>query len=82
MLYQIHANLLIVTDHKPLVKFFADRTLDKITNTQLFQFRNFSLFLSERTDSLSIIQGLVFTETRYSEVIFLPLVPKFNVDQS
>ena len=28
-------NLLVVTDHKPLVKIFSDRTLDEITNTRL-----------------------------------------------
>ena len=28
--------LLVVTDHKPLVKVFGDQTLDAITNTRLF----------------------------------------------
>ena len=30
-------NLLVVTDHKPLVKILGDRTLDKIVNPKLFR---------------------------------------------
>ena len=35
--------LLIVTDHKPLVKIFGDRTLDEITNTRLFRLKQRTL---------------------------------------
>ena len=31
--------LLVVTDHKPLVKVFGDRTLDEVTNTRLFRLK-------------------------------------------
>ena len=34
---QVCKNLTVVTDHKPLLKIFGDRTLDEITNTRLFQ---------------------------------------------
>ena len=36
-------NLIIVTDHKPLVKIFGDRTLDEITNTRLFRLKQRTL---------------------------------------
>lgn len=36
-------DLLIVTDHKPLVKIFGDRTLDEITNTRLFRLKQRTL---------------------------------------
>ncbi len=36
-------NLLVVTDHKPLVKIFGDRTLDEITNTRLFRLKQRTL---------------------------------------
>ena len=36
-------NLLVVTDHKPLVKLFGDRTLDEITNTRLFRLKQRTL---------------------------------------
>ena len=29
-------NLVVITDHKPLVKIFGDRTLDELTNSRLF----------------------------------------------
>jgi hypothetical protein len=32
-------DLLVVTDHKPLVKIFGDTTLDEITNTRLFRLK-------------------------------------------
>jgi hypothetical protein len=32
-------NLVVVTDHKPLVKIFGDRTLDEITNSRLFRLK-------------------------------------------
>ena len=32
-------NLLVITDHKPLVKIFGDRTLDEITNSRLFRLK-------------------------------------------
>ena len=35
--------LIVVTDHKPLVKIFGDRTLDEITNTRLFRLKQRSL---------------------------------------
>ena len=35
--------LLVVTDHKPLVKIFGDRTLDEISNTRLFRLKQRSL---------------------------------------
>ena len=35
--------LLVVTDHKPLVKVFGDRTLDEITNTRLFRLKQRTL---------------------------------------
>ena len=36
-------NLLVVTDHKPLVKIFGDRTLDEISNTRLFRLKQHTL---------------------------------------
>ena len=36
-------NLIVVTDHKPLVKVFGDRTLDEITNTRLFRLKQRTL---------------------------------------
>ena len=36
-------NLTIVTDHKPLVKIFGDRTLDEINNTRLFRLKQRAL---------------------------------------
>ena len=35
--------LIVVTDHKPLVKIFGDRTLDEISNTRLFRLKQRSL---------------------------------------
>ena len=36
-------NLIVVTDHKPLVKIFGDRTLDEISNTRLFRLKQRTL---------------------------------------
>ena len=36
-------DLVIVTDHKPLVNFFSDRTLDQITNPRLFSIKQRTL---------------------------------------
>ena len=36
-------DLLIITDHKPLVKIFGDRNLDEITNTRLFRLKQRTL---------------------------------------
>ncbi|XP_077359925.1 uncharacterized protein LOC144005545 [Festucalex cinctus] len=36
-------NLVVVTDHKPLVKIFGDRTLDEITNSRLFRLKQRTL---------------------------------------
>ena len=36
-------DLLIVTDHKPLVKIFGDRTLDEIPNSRLFRLKQRTL---------------------------------------
>ena len=36
-------DLLVITDHKPLVKIFSDRTLDEITNTRLFRLKQRTL---------------------------------------
>ena len=36
-------DLLVVTDHKPLVKIFSDRTLDEISNTRLFRMKQRTL---------------------------------------
>jgi len=36
-------DLVIVTDHKPLVNFFSDRTLDQITNARLFSIKQRTL---------------------------------------
>ncbi|KAK3702077.1 hypothetical protein QZH41_014766 [Actinostola sp. cb2023] len=36
-------DLVIVTDHKPLVKIFGDRTLDEITNSRLFRLKQRTL---------------------------------------
>ena len=36
-------NLVIVTDHKPLVKLFSDRALDQITNSRLFSLKQRTL---------------------------------------
>lgn len=36
-------NLVVVTDHKPLVKIFSDRTLDEITNSRLFRLKQRTL---------------------------------------
>ena len=38
-------NLVVITDHKPLVKIFGDRTLDKIINTRLFRLKQRTLML-------------------------------------
>ncbi len=35
--------LVVVTDHKPLVKIFGDRTLDEIANTRLFRLKQRTL---------------------------------------
>jgi len=32
-------NLVVITDHRPLVKIFGDRTLDEITNSRLFRLK-------------------------------------------
>ena len=37
------SNLTVVTDHKPLVKIFGDRTLDEIANTRLFRLKQRTL---------------------------------------
>ena len=37
------SDLVIVTDHKPLVKIFGDRTLDEIDNTRLFRLKQRTL---------------------------------------
>ena len=42
-------DLLVVTDHKPLVKVFGDRTLDEITNTRLFRLKQRTLQWKFRT---------------------------------
>ena len=36
-------NLVVVTDHKALVKIFGDRTLDEITNSRLFRLKQRTL---------------------------------------
>ena len=36
-------HLVVVTDHKPLVKLFGDRTLDEISNTRLFRLKQKTL---------------------------------------
>ena len=36
-------DLLVITDHKPLTKIFGDRTLDEITNSRLFSFKQQAL---------------------------------------
>ena len=36
-------NLVVVTDHKPLVKLFTDRALDQITNSRLFSLKQRTL---------------------------------------
>ena len=36
-------NLVVATDHKPLVKIFGDRTLDEIKNTRLFRLKQRTL---------------------------------------
>ncbi|KAK3750834.1 hypothetical protein QZH41_007149 [Actinostola sp. cb2023] len=36
-------NLIVITDHKPLVKIFGDRTLDEITNSRLFRLKQRTL---------------------------------------
>lgn len=36
-------DLIVVTDHKPLVKILGDRTLDEITNTRLFRLKQRTL---------------------------------------
>ncbi|MEL6802396.1 MAG: reverse transcriptase domain-containing protein, partial [Bacteroidota bacterium] len=36
-------DLILVTDHKPLVKIFSDRALDEITNTRLFRLKQRTL---------------------------------------
>ena len=36
-------DLQVITDHKPLVKVFGDRTLDEITNTRLFRLKERTL---------------------------------------
>lgn len=36
-------NLVVITDHKPLVKIFGNRTLDEITNSRLFRLKQRTL---------------------------------------
>ena len=36
-------NLVVITDHKPLVKIFGDRTLDEISNSRLFRLKQRTL---------------------------------------
>ena len=36
-------DLVVITDHKPLVKIFGDRTLDEITNSRLFRLKQRTL---------------------------------------
>ena len=36
-------NLVVITDHKPLVKIFGDHTLDEITNSRLFRLKQRTL---------------------------------------
>lgn len=36
-------DLVVVTDHEPLVKIFGDRTLDEITNSRLFRLKQRTL---------------------------------------
>ena len=36
-------NLVVATDHKPLVKIFGDRSLDEISNTRLFRLKQRTL---------------------------------------
>ena len=36
-------NLIVVTDHKPLVKIFGDHTLDELPNTRLFRLKQHTL---------------------------------------
>ena len=36
-------NLVVITDHKPLVKIFGDRTLEEITNSRLFRLKQRTL---------------------------------------
>ena len=36
-------NLVVITDHKPLVKIFGDRTLDEITSSRLFRLKQRTL---------------------------------------
>lgn len=36
-------NLIVITDHRPLVKVLGDRTLDEITNTRLFRLKQRTL---------------------------------------
>ena len=36
-------DLMVVTDHKPLIKIFGDRTLDEISNTRLFRLKQRTL---------------------------------------
>ena len=36
-------NQVVITDHKPLVKIFGDRTLDEITNSRLFRLKQHTL---------------------------------------
>jgi hypothetical protein len=39
-------NLLVVTDHKPLVRILGDRTLDEISNTRIFRLKQRTLLWS------------------------------------
>ena len=43
---QVCDNLIVVTDHKPLVKLFGDRTLDEIASPRLFPLKQRSLMWS------------------------------------
>jgi hypothetical protein len=36
-------NLVVVTDHKPLIQLFEDRALDQITNPRLFNLKQATL---------------------------------------
>ena len=73
-------NLLIVTDHKPLVKFLGDRTLDEITNTRLFRLnqRNlpwrYTISHTPGKDNEAADAMSRYTTSVYAEVASLQLI--------
>ena len=69
------SNLVVATDHKPLVKIFGDRTLDEIANPRLFRIKQRTLRwyftvvhvpgnINQAADATYILASLIETAKR------------------